>query len=107
MPDVCLRAVRPKWLRHPFVLLYDDSFTILAIKAAAVKSRRAIHPGVPPDRASISRELAFEAQVAGSNKTAVALLPRPSLLAFVASSDVFGGSDGIRTRDLSLDRAAC
>jgi hypothetical protein len=42
------------------------------------------------------------------NRPAVAVKPRPELLPFFqAVTVVYGGSDGIRTRDLSLDRAAC
>ena len=41
----------------------------------------------------------------------VAVLPQPDFMPFFAlealSKDSTGGSDGIRTRDLSLDRAAC
>jgi hypothetical protein len=58
----------------------------------------------PEERNRLARQLFAEAVI--ENRTVVAVKPRPELLPFFV--DLFiGGSDGIRTRDLSLDRAAC
>ncbi len=66
------------------------------------------------ERNKLARQLF--AQVVVSNRTAVAVVPRPQVRAFFNAlprpvnpdgKECTGGSDGIRTRDLSLDRAAC
>lgn len=58
------------------------------------------------ERNRIARLLFAEAVV--ENRTVVAVKPRPELLPFFRTVTwCVGGSDGIRTRDLSLDRAAC
>ncbi len=60
----------------------------------------------PDERNRIARQLFAEAVV--ENRTVVAVKPRPDLLPFFRTVKwCVGGSDGIRTRDLSLDRAAC
>ncbi len=60
----------------------------------------------PEERNRIARQLFAEAVV--ENRTVVAVKPRPDLLPFFRTVKwCVGGSDGIRTRDLSLDRAAC
>ena len=70
----------------------------------------------PTERNKLARQLF--ASVVVSNRTAVALVPRPDLRPFFFAlprlesvnpdaKECTGGSDGIRTRDLSLDRAAC
>ena len=66
----------------------------------------------PAERNKLARELFGTVVV--RNRTAVAVVPRPDLRPFFALLAVNpepgscnGGSDGIRTRDLSLDRAAC
>ena len=60
----------------------------------------------PEERNRLARQLFAEAVV--DNRTVVAVRPRPDLLPFFrAVKWCVGGSDGIRTRDLSLDRAAC
>lgn len=60
-------------------------------------------------RNRLAREL-FEATPIGNEKV-VAMRPRPELIAFFTLDRQArvcpGGSDGIRTRDLCLDRAAC
>ena len=70
----------------------------------------------PEERNGLARQLFGSVVV--TNRTAVAVVPRPDLRPFftcVAPQEgvksgnevCYGGSDGIRTRDLSLDRAAC
>ena len=66
----------------------------------------------PEERNRIARTLFGKVVV--ENKQAVACEPRPEMVPFFRSIAVNrnpescnGGSDGIRTRDLSLDRAAC
>ena len=70
----------------------------------------------PAERNQLARQLF--ASVIVSNRTAVAVVPRPDLRPFFewlprpevvnqGGEECTGGSDGIRTRDLSLDRAAC
>jgi site-specific DNA recombinase len=70
----------------------------------------------PAERNKLARQLF--ASVVVSNRTAVAVVPRPDLRPFFFAlprpegvnpegKECTGGSDGIRTRDLSLDRAAC
>jgi hypothetical protein len=70
----------------------------------------------PTERNKLARQL-FQSVVV-SNRTAVAVVPRPDLRPFFFAlprpegvnpdgKECTGGSDGIRTRDLSLDRAAC
>ncbi len=70
----------------------------------------------PTERNKLARQLF--ASVVVSNRTAVAVVPRPDLRPFFFAlprpesvnpdgKECTGGSDGIRTRDLSLDRAAC
>jgi site-specific DNA recombinase len=60
----------------------------------------------PEEQNKIARQLFAEAVI--ENRTVVAVKPRPELLPFFQSvNGCVGGSDGIRTRDLSLDRAAC
>ncbi|MEA2526460.1 MAG: site-specific recombinase [Thermomicrobiales bacterium] len=64
------------------------------------------------ERNQLARQLF--SQVVIANRTAVAVVPRPDLRPFFQLVAVdppeevaYGGSDGIRTRGLSLDRAAC
>ena len=60
----------------------------------------------PEERNRLARQLFAEAIV--ENGTLVAVKPRADLLPFFQGVKwCVGGSDGIRTRDLSLDRAAC
>lgn len=60
----------------------------------------------PEERNRMARQLFAEAII--ENRTVVAVKPRPELLPFFETVNwCIGGSDGIRTRDLSLDRAAC
>lgn len=56
------------------------------------------------ERNILARQLFVEAVV--ENRTVVTVKPRPELRPFFVNLFI-GGSDGIRTRDLSLDRAAC
>ena len=71
---------------------------------------------MPMERNKLARQLF--ASVVVSNRIAVAVVPRPDLRPFFFAlprpegvnpdgKECTGGSDGIRTRDLSLDRAAC
>lgn len=57
----------------------------------------------PDEKNRIARQLFAQALI--DNKMVVAVKPRPEMLPFFEG--VYGGSDGIRTRGLSLDRAAC
>jgi hypothetical protein len=58
------------------------------------------------ERNRLARQLFAQAVI--ENKTVVAVVPRPELVPFFELvKRGYGGSDGIRTRDLSLDRAAC
>jgi hypothetical protein len=58
------------------------------------------------ERNRLARQLFAQAVI--ENKTVVAVVPRPELAPFFdLVKKGYGGSDGIRTRDLSLDRAAC
>ena len=60
----------------------------------------------PAERNRLARQLFSEAVI--ENRTLVAVKPRADLLPFFQGVNwCLGGSDGIRTRDLSLDRAAC
>ena len=66
----------------------------------------------PEERNKLARQLFVSVVI--RNRTAVAVVPRPDLRPFFVTITVkrdegecTGGSDGIRTRDLSLDRAAC
>ena len=77
---------------------------------------RAWAVATPEERNKLARQLFGSVVI--SNSTAVAIVPRPDLLPFLSilphsevvtqgGKECYGGSDGIRTRDLSLDRAAC
>lgn len=60
----------------------------------------------PEERNKLARQLFAEAII--ENRTVVAVKPRPDPLPFFRAVNwCEGGSDGIRTRGLSLDRAAC
>jgi len=73
---------------------------------------RAWLEATPEERNKLARQLFLRVVV--KNKTAVAVVPRPDIRPFftlvsvsVEKKECTSGSDGIRTRGLSLDRAAC